>query len=108
MEWVVTYLPEAEKDIDKLDGSPRKMVFKAIEKVRENPKSQTEGGYGKPLGNKGGNNLTGLFKIKLRSLGLRVVYRLEEIPPENIMRIIVVSVREDNEVYDLAAERIKK
>jgi len=41
----------------------------------------------------------------LKALGLRVVYKLEKVQPENIMRIIVISVREDNEVYDIAAKR---
>ena len=35
-----------------------------------------EGGYGKPLGNKHGNGLTSLCKIKLRKEGIRVVYAL--------------------------------
>ena len=82
-----------------------KIVIKAIIKVSQNPESNTKGGYGKPLGNKGGNNLTGLFKIKLKGLGLRIVYKLEKSDSDNIMKIIVISVREDNEVYEIAAKR---
>jgi len=103
--WKIDYHPEAKQELKQLDGSQRKIVLKAIIKVSENPTSYTEGGYGKPLGNKSGNNLTGLLKIKLKALGLRVVYKLEKVQPENIMRIIVISVREDNEVYDIAAKR---
>jgi mRNA interferase RelE/StbE len=103
--WRIDYHPEAKQELKQLDGSQRKIVLKAIIKVSENPKSYTEGGYGKPLGNKSGNNLTGLLKIKLKGLGLRVVYKLEKVEPENIMRIIVISVREDNEVYEIAAKR---
>ena len=106
--WRIDYHPEAKQELKKLDGSQRKLVLKAIIKVSENPKSNTEGGYGKPLGNKNGKNLTGLFKIKLKGLGLRVVYKLERVEPENIMRIIVISVREDNEVYDIAAKRERR
>ncbi len=63
-----------------------------------------EGGYGKPLGNKNGNDLSGFMKIKLRNSGLRIVYRLEY-DTNKIMRIVVISVRADNEVYDVAAKR---
>ena len=103
--WKIDYHPEAKKELKQLDGSQRKIVLKAIIKISENQKSNTEGGYGKPLGNKNGNNLTGLFKIKLKGLGLRVVYKLEKVEPENITRIIVISIREDNEVYEIAAKR---
>ena len=64
-----------------------------------------KGGYGKPLGNKGGNNLSGLFKIKLKGLGLRIVYKLEQEALDNIMKIVVISMREGNEVYEVAAKR---
>ena len=80
-------------------------VLKAIIKVAQNPESNMKGGYGKPLGNKGGNNLSGLFKIKLKGLGLRIVYKLEQETLDNIMKIIVISVREGNEVYEIAAKR---
>ena len=72
--WKIDYHPEAKRELQELDGSQRKVVLKAIIKVSENPLPYTEGGYGKPLGNKSGNNLTGLLKIKLKGLGLRVVY----------------------------------
>jgi hypothetical protein len=39
-------------------------------------------------------------------LGLRVVYRLSRTRQE--MRIIVISVRADNEVYELAQKRIQE
>ena len=103
MNWEVEYCDEAKKDIKKLDGSQIKQVLKAIEKVSTNPLPFNEGGYGKQLGNKSGNNLTGYLKIKLRQLGIRVVYRLKR--ENGIMRVIVVSVREDNAVYQIAVDR---
>ena len=92
--WKIMYHPEAEQELKKLDGSQQKIVLKAIIKVSLNPESNMKGGYGKPLGNKGGNNLSGLFKIKLKGLGLRIVYKLEQEALDNIMKIIVISVRE--------------
>ncbi len=106
MNWSVRYIPEAKKDLMELDGNQRILVAKAIEKVRQNPVSIFEGGYGKPLGNKGGNDLTGLLKIKLRSEGIRVVYKIIKI--DNEMLIIVIGARADDEVYELAGKRIKK
>lgn len=82
------------------------MVVKAIDKVSANPLPQAEGGYGKPLGNHNKANLTGYMKIKLKDLGLRVVYGL--VRENNVMKIIVISVRADEEVYLEAASRIRK
>lgn len=101
MSWEVVFLDEAVRDMRKLDGSQRALVLKAIGKVRENPTAQ---GYGKPLGNKGGTDLVGLFKIKLRKSGIRVVYQLVEV--NGVMRIVVVGMRTDDEVYREAAKRL--
>ena len=76
MSWKIEYIPESAADVRSLDGSQKKEYFKALDKVQLNPLSANEGGYGKPLGNKGGRNLTGLCKIKLKRSGLRVVYKL--------------------------------
>ena len=74
--WTVEYLPEVEKDFKSLGRNDIILVTKAILKVVQNPLPKSEGGYGEPLGNKMGRNLTGLFKIKLRGPGIRVVYKL--------------------------------
>ena len=103
--WKVKYHPEAEKEFDRLDGSVRKIVLKGIIKVSENPLPQNQGGLGKPLGNKSGNDLTGLLKIKYKSIGLRVVYKLIIDEETNEMYILVISARSDNEVYNLAYKR---
>ncbi|MCD7748622.1 MAG: type II toxin-antitoxin system RelE/ParE family toxin [Oscillospiraceae bacterium] len=106
MSWKVKYIPEAVKDLQDLDGNPRKIVRKAIQKVSENPLPSSEGGLGKPLGNKGNHNLTGLLKIKLRSVGIRVVYKL--VRQDNDMVVIVIGARADDEVYDIASQRAEK
>lgn len=106
MSWVIDYLPEARKDMRNLDHSVQTQVLKGIRKVAKNPVSVNEGGYGKPLGNKNGNDLTGLFKIKFRDLGLRVVYQL--IVSDTVMKIVVVSARTDEQVYQEAARRRTK
>lgn len=99
--WQIDYLPEAADDFSSLDHSQQLLVSKAIDKVSKNPLPQAEGGYGKPLR----SPLTGLLKIKLRGAGLRVVYKLERI--DSRMLIVVISIRDDSVVYDLAAKRNK-
>ncbi len=103
MKWKIEYLPEAEADLKKLDGSVRPQVVKGIQKIAGNPLSSSEGGYGKPLGNKLGNDLTNLLKIKFSNIGIRVVYKI--IKDKKSMKIIVISARSDNEVYDEAEKR---
>ena len=106
MNWKLAFLPEAEKEFEALAGNQRILVAKALKKVLQNPISIYEGGYGKPLGNKSGTNLSGLFKIKLRAEGLRVVYQL--VWMDNEMLVVVVGARADDEVYKIAAKRAEK
>ena len=89
-----------------LAGNQRLLVAKAIKKVQQNPVSTYEGGYGKPLGSKGGTDLSGLFKIKLKAAGLRIVYKL--IRTETEMLIVVIGARADDEVYQIAEKRTRK
>ena len=102
--WEVRFTDGAKKDLAALDVSVRNQVNKAIRKVSQNPLPKSEGGYGEPLGNKRGKNLTGLLKIKLKKLGTRVVYRL--VRTDDVMKIIVVAARTDDEVYEIVAKRI--
>lgn len=104
--WQDKYLKEAKSDLDKLDTDLREMVLAGIKKVRQNPLPQSEGGYGKPLGNKGGNNLTGFFKIKYKGFGIRVVYTL--VRDVKVMNIVVISKRDENYCYETTAKRKKK
>jgi len=105
MKWTIDFYDEAEKEFTKLDGSPKFQVAKAIRKVSQNPLPQSEGGYGKPLSNTQSSKLAGCMKIKLKSIGLRVVYQL--IREDTLMRIVIISIRDDDEVYKEAERRIK-
>ena len=106
MSWSVFYLPETEKDFQQLSRQQILRVMKEIEKVCQNPLPQSEGGYGKPLGHKRAINLTGLFKIKLKNDGIRVVYSL--IRTESQMLVVVIGLHEDEEVYEIAQKRAQK
>ena len=106
MTWSIEFLEEAKKDLKKLDHSVQLQVLKGIRKVAQNPLPVQEGGYGKPLGNKTGTNLTNLLKIKFRDLGIRVVYKTMRV--DGIMKIIVISARSDKQVYKEAGRRREK
>jgi mRNA interferase RelE/StbE len=103
VSYQIVYTRDAKADLDELDNSQRLQVLAAIAKVSKNPLPKSDGGYGNALGNKLGENLTGLLKIKLLKLGIRVVYKL--IHTDKIMKIIVIAARADNEVYSLSAKR---
>lgn len=79
---------EAQKDLDKLDNSQYIQVLKAIKKVSENPLPADEGGLGKPPGSNNKTNLSGYLKIKLRDLGIRVVYKL--VVKDDVMLIVKI------------------
>jgi len=100
------FTPEAEKGLSKLDGSQRKIVIKAIEKVVRNPLPRTEGGLGEPLGIEFVYDLTDYNKIKLKGQNLRIVYNL--INDRMVMQNIAIGERSDQEIYRVAYNRIKK
>lgn len=106
MTWEIVFLDEAIKDMKRLDHSVQVQVLKGIQKVSQNPLPQNDGGYGKPLGNKAGSDLTNLLKIKFRSIGIRVVYKIET--TDSVMKVIIVSTRTDEQVYKEAAKRRAK
>lgn len=103
MNWSVEFLPEANDNLGRLDGSVRPQILKGIRKVSQDPLSD---GYGKPLGNLSGSDLSGLMKIKFKKIGIRVVYKVEI--TDNVMKIIIISARSDNQVYEEAEKRRKK
>ena len=105
MTWKIRITDEAKKDFNKIEGSIRKQVLAGIVKVSKAP-LPSPNGYGKPLGNKNGNNLTGFFKIKYRGIGIRVVYTL--VVDKMVMNIVVISQRDDNYCYELAAKLYDK
>ena len=105
MEWKIEYIKEAQRDLKRLDPYNRKIILKAIEKTAERPLPLPDG-IGKPLGNHATSKLSGFYKIKLRNLGYRVVYSL--VRDKETMKIIVISVRDDETVYKEAERRIQE
>ena len=104
MEWKIEYIKEAQRDLKNLDPYNRKMILKAIQKTALRPLPPPDG-IGKPLGNHSATKLSGYYKIKLRDLGYRVVYGL--VRENNVMKVIVISIRDDELVYKEAERRIQ-
>ena len=46
------------------------------------------------------------MKIKFKKIGIRVVYKVEI--TDNVMKIIIISARSDNQVYEEVEKRRKK
>lgn len=103
MSWKIEYIKEAQRDLLRLDPHNRRIIVKAIVKTAERPLPPPEG-IGKPLGHHAAADLSGYYKIKLRDLGYRVVYGL--VREGNVMRVIVISIRDDEAVYREAERRI--
>jgi len=97
----VVFIEEAKKEYRKLDGSVKKLVNVAIAKMQERADE-----LGEDLTTKHGINLIGCRKIKFRNAGIRIVYRIVGDRAE-IAEIITIGKREDNEVYKIAAKRLK-
>ena len=105
MKWKLDFIQEAKRDLKRLDPYNRKLILKAIDRVAERPLPPPDG-IGKPLGNHASAKLSGYYKIKLRNLGYRVVYQL--IMEGEVMRVIVISIRDDETVYKEAERRLRK
>lgn len=104
MKWTVEYIKEAQKDLRRLDPYVRRLVLKAIDKTAERPLPPPDG-IGKPLGNHASSKLSGFYKIKFKNLGYRVVYDL--VREGSVMKIIIISVRDDEADYKEAEHRIQ-
>lgn len=103
MKWDIEYIKEALRDLKRLDAYNRKLILKAIEKTAERLLPPPDG-IGKPLGNHASSQLSGYYKIKPKNIGYRVVYGL--VREKNIMKVIVISIRDDDAVYKEAERRI--
>jgi mRNA interferase RelE/StbE len=93
MTYKLKFLPSAKREWDKLDNSIKSQFKNKLKKCLENPCVPH-------------NKLHGFdyaYKIKLRSIGYRLVYEVNE--QEVIVFVIAVGKRENNIVYDKAKER---
>lgn len=96
-KFVVQYLKDAEKDYQKLDGSQRVFVDKAITRIEY---------LGLECGQSLKGDLIGYRKLKNRKMGLRIVFG-QDGEKLKIINIISIGRRQDNIVYRNAVQRIK-
>ena len=96
----MSYTPKltehAKADFENLSGNQRQQILKSFKKIEESGMQA-----GQPLH----GNLWDCRKLKHKKLGLRVIFKQSDQGIE-IIEIIAVGKREDNEVYDIAAERL--
>ncbi len=101
--WDIEFTNDAKDDLRKLDNSLQKRVMSAIHKASR-MLSESGGRFGKPLGNQGGVDLAGCYKIRVSNL--RIVYKVEII--EERMVIVIIGARADKAVYWEAARRLRR
>lgn len=94
MTYELEFDPRALKEWEKLDASIRVQFKKKIAKVLLNPHIQT---------NKL-RELPACYKIKLRTLGYRLVYQVHD--ERIVVLVIAIGKRENSEVYNDAEKRV--
>lgn len=92
----ILLLPEAVEDLEDLDGSSRKLVFKALRKLETDPMER-----GAPLG----STLTTFRKLVVGNRQFRIVYRVEA--DGTVVVVWVIASRVDSECYELAMARLE-
>ena len=93
MTYRLEFLPSARKEWDKLGATLRQQFRNKLAERLERPRVQPDALRGMP----------DHYKIKLRSAGYRLVYRVEE---EKVTVVVVaVGKRERSEVYEAARKR---
>ena len=90
----IDFLEDAQKEWRKLDKGVRLQFSKKLAERVQNPHIPSARLSGMP----------NCYKIKLRSVGYRLVYQVED----DVLIIVVIAVgrRERNEVYKRAAGRV--
>ena len=93
MKYELGFLEEALKEWGKLDSNTREQFKSKLTERLSNPRVPAS----KLSGHKD------RYKIKLRSVGYRLVYEVRD--SEVIVIVVAVGKRERNEVYKVAAKR---
>lgn len=94
MIYELAFLPSAQKEWRDLDNSIKQQFKTALAKRLENPCIPSAALHGMP----------DCYKIKLRKIGYRLVYRVDD----NVIMITVIAIgkRDRSAVYDAANSRL--
>ena len=93
MPFDLEFLPSAKREWDKLGSTIRQQFVKKLRERLEHPRVPSAALHGMP----------DHYKIKLRQLGYRLVYRVDD----SIVTVVVIAVgrRERGDVYTAAKTR---
>ncbi|BBP46301.1 RelE toxin [Thiosulfatimonas sediminis] len=94
MSYSLTFKDSALKEWGKLDATVKEAFRKKLKERLENPHVESA-----KL-----NGLNDCYKIKLRSVGYRLVYQVRD--NELVVSVIAVGKRDRNQVYKAAINRI--
>lgn len=94
MTYKLKFLPSAKREWDKLDNSIKSQFKNKLRKCLENPHIPANKLH----------NLDCAYKIKLRSVGYRLVYEVDD--QEIIVFVIAVGKRENDDVYKKTKSRL--
>ena len=100
MSYKVVLTSHAVQDFRALDGSVKEQVARQLRKLETAPL------LGEHLGNRGGLDLTGYYKLYAARKAIRIVYRIMELTV--IVDVVAIGKRENFEVYREAVKRILK
>ncbi|MND59168.1 mRNA interferase RelE [compost metagenome] len=95
MTYRLEFLPVARKEWDKLSATVREQFKRKLSERLQRPKVQADALRGLP----------DHYKIKLRSTGYRLVYRIEDERITVVVVVVAVGRREHSEVYKSAKTR---
>jgi mRNA interferase RelE/StbE len=99
LQYNVVLTTQAAEDFRQLDGSLKEPVAKQLKKLESAPQ------LGEHLGNRGGLDLTGYYKLYAAKKSIRIVYRI--IDQEILVEVVAIGKREDLAVYQEALKRLK-
>lgn len=96
--------PDALKEYNKLDNSVVEMVDKVIDELEYRADE-----VGKTLSNYNDTKLAGCKEIKLKNIGIRIVFRItnEKVDVLRVAYILTVEKRSDDFVFKIAHKRYK-
>lgn len=97
--------PEAAREYQKLDGSVRDAVNKAIDELELRADE-----VGKDLRNTQSTKLAGCKEIKLRDAGIRIIFRVtnEKVDVLRIVYVLTIEQRSKDLVFKLAQNRFER
>lgn len=90
----LTFLRDAQKEWEKLGANIQKQLKAKLRERLANPRVPSAALRGMP----------DCYKIKLRSAGYRLVYRVYD--DRIVVQVVAVGKRERNQVYKIAAGRV--